>query len=174
MTTEHKKLLVNLEGLRLWAYDCTAGKRTIGVGFNMEQRGARRIWNELGIETNFDRAFNRTAHINTWESDKLLEYIWKKCIKKAKKRATRLGLDYDKMPPYKQFILTDIAYNTGSVKKWKKVFLATDPKDVLYEARRNPKPILDNRVSKIGYEFKIIKSITDAKQLGLRYARRLT
>ncbi len=173
MTTNHKKLLINLEGLKLRSYDCTAGKRTIGVGFNMEQRKARWIWNKLGIETKFDRAFNRTINISVGESNKLLNYIWKKCIKRTRNRATKLGLDYDKMPTYKQFILTDIAYNTGSVKKWKKVFLATDPREVLYEARRNPKLIMDNRVAKIGYEFKIIDSIADAKKLGLQYARYL-
>ena len=74
---------------------------------------------------------------------------------------------------YKKFILADIVYNTGSIKKWKKVLIKEDPNDVLFEARRNPKQIMDSRVAKIGYHFGLLKNIEEAHSIGLEFAKYL-
>ncbi len=165
------ELMKRLEGFKTTAYDCTAGKRTIGIGFNMESVGARKVWDKLQIPEDFDKVFYKEQELSEDSAIKLFNKTWNWCKKQASSRASELNLDYNSMPPYKKFILADIAYNTGSVKKWHKVFIKKNPEEVLYEARRNPKEILDSRVAKIGYYFGIINSIEDAKKIGIQYVK---
>ena len=165
------ELIGRLEGLRLLAYDDSLGFRTVGYGFNMEASGAKEEWEKLGIQLDFDAVFNKRAMITDTAARVLFRQIWAHCIDKAKKRASELDVDYDKLPEWHQFILTDIAYNTGSVSKWSKVFTNTKPDDVLLEARRNPKKLMDNRVAKIGHYFGLVKSVEEAKAKGLVYTK---
>ena len=171
MESKTIELMKRLEGLELKAYDCTAGKRTVGLGFNMDALGARSIWQRLNIPESFNRVYNQQEKIKESTAITLFEDFWARCKKRASIRCAELGLDYESMPEYKKFILADIVYNTGSISNWTKVITNTEPRDVLYEARRNPKPIMDSRVAKIGYYFDIISSVEEAKQLGLVYAR---
>ena len=171
MESKTIELMERLEGLELKAYDCTAGKRTVGLGFNMDASGARSIWERLNISEDFDKVHSRQEEIKESTATVLFEDFWVRCKARASRRCTQLGLDYESMPEYKRFILADIVYNTGSISNWTKVITNTEPRDVLYEARRNPKPIMDSRVAKIGYYFDIIGSVEEAKQLGLVYTR---
>jgi len=164
-------LIIKLEGLRLKSYDCPAGKRTVGIGFNMENSGARKVWDKLDIQEDFDRVFYKEAQITEAEAVKLFNKTWKWCEKKASERAKELKLDYNSMPDYKRFILADIVYNTGSIRKWRKVLINKTPESVLIEARRNPKEVMDSRVAKIGHYFGIIKNLEEARHLGLEYAK---
>ena len=166
-------LMGKLEGVELLAYDCSLGYRTVGIGFNMEQIGAKKVWSKLDIKEDFDEVFNRDIEISMDTATKLFNKVWKWCEKTASQRCNILGLSYRSMPEYKRFILADIAYNTGSVKKWRKVFLHKNPRDVLFEARRSPKELMDSRVAKAGYYFGIIKDLEDAHKLGLVYAKYL-
>lgn len=166
-------LMKKLEGLELQAYDCTAGKRTVGIGFNMEQEGARNVWEKLHIKEDFDLVFNKTTLISEDSANMLFRDFWATCEAKASKRAEELNLRYSSMPDYKRFILADIVYNTGSISKWRKVLMNKTPESVLFEARRNPKEIMDSRVSKIGYHFGIIKDLEEAHKLGLEHAKYL-
>jgi len=68
-------------------------------------------------------------------------------------------------------ILKDIVYNTGSLRKWRRVLLNTEPDDVLYEARRNPKELMDSRVAKIGHYYGLVDSVEHAKEIGLEYTK---
>jgi len=164
-------LMVKLEGLKLVAYDCTAGKRTVGIGFNMEASGARKVWNKLKIAEDFDDVFYKKAQISEASASKLFHKAWGWCEKKASERAKELNLEYNSMPDYKRFILADIVYNTGSIKKWRKVLINKTPESVLLEARRNPKELMDSRVAKIGYYFGLIKDLEEARHLGLEHAK---
>ena len=164
-------LMSRLEGIELLAYDCSLGFRTIGVGFNMEQVGARKVWAKLNIEEDFDDVFNKEIGISEETADRLFNKVWGWCKKKASERAKELNLEYNSMPDYKRFILADIVYNTGSIKKWRKVLINKTPESVLIEARRNPKELMDSRVAKIGYYFGIIKDLEDARHLGLEHAK---
>jgi len=168
---ELMELMIKLEGLKLEAYDCTAGKRTVGIGFNMEAQGARKVWSKLKIQEDFDDVFYKRVQISKETASKLFSKAWAWCEKNASERARELNLDYDSMPEYKRFILGDIVYNTGSIKKWRKVLINETPESVLLEARRNPKEIMDSRVAKIGYHYGIVKDLEDAKQLGLVHAK---
>ena len=165
------ELMDKLEGLELMAYDCPAGKRSVGRGFNMEQVGARDVWSRLHIKEDFDRVFNKQINIKESTADMLFRDFWATCEHKASNRCDELGLHYNSMPEYKRFILADIVYNTGSISKWRKVLVNKEPRDVLFEARRNPKELMDSRVAKIGYYFGIIKDLEDAHKLGLEYAK---
>ena len=165
----HSDLMIQLEGLKLQAYDCPAGKRTVGIGFNMDSISAIDIWEKLSIAEDFYKVYDKEIEISKDTAIALYKYIFDKCIDKADKRAKELGLNYSAMADYKRFILADIAYNTGSVNKWTKVFQLAAPEKVLYEARRRPKELMDNRVAKIGVYFGIINSIEEAKELGLEY-----
>ena len=169
--TSSIELMSKLEGIELLAYDCSLGFRTVGIGFNMEQVGARKVWEKLAIKEDFDKVFNQEIEISNETAEKLFDKVWKWCEKTASKRCDDLGLHYNSMPEYKKFILSGIAYNTGSVKKWYKVFINKEPRSVLYEARRNPKELMDSRVAKIGFYFGIVDSLEDAHNLGLKYAK---
>ena len=168
------ELMKRLEGLKLKAYDCTAGKRTVGLGFNMDASGARSVWERLNISEDFDKVHSQQEKIEESTAITLFEDFWARCKDKASRRCAQLGLDYKSMPEYKRFILADIVYNTGSISGWTKVITNTEPRDVLYEARRNPKPIMDSRVAKIGNYFGIISSVEEANQMGLVYAKYIT
>lgn len=167
------ELMTKLEGLKLQAYDCIAGKRTIGAGFNMEQAGAKDKWESLHIKEDFDRVFNKEQLITEETANMLFRDVWATCEFKASKRCDELELHYSSMPDYKRFILADIVYNTGSISKWSKVLKNKKPEDVLFEARRNPKEIMDSRVAKIGYYFGIVKDLDEAHKLGLEHAKYL-
>jgi len=174
MESKTIELMKRLEGLEFKAYDCTAGKRTVGLGFNMDALGARSIWQRLNIPESFNRIYNQQEKIEESTAIILFEDFWARCKKKASIRCAELDLDYESMPEYKKFILADIVYNTGSISNWTKVITNTEPRDVLYEARRNPKPIMDSRVAKIGNYFGIISSVEEANQMGLVYAKYIT
>ncbi len=165
------ELMERLEGLKFVAYDCSLGFRTVGYGFNMEQVGARKTWNKLNIQENFDLVFDKQLPISQETADLLFMKVWKWCVNTASARCEELGINYGSLPEYKKFVLADIAYNTGSVRKWKKVFLMNNPRDVIYEARRNPKEIMDSRVAKIAYYYDIIKTLDEAHELGLEFAK---
>lgn len=167
------ELMKILEGSKNIAYDCSKGFRTIGVGFNMEQIDARLIWHKLKIPENFDMVFHKNQQLSEDSTKILFDYIWSSNVNQAQARAKVLGLDYDKMRGFHKFILADIAYNTGSVSGWKKVFSNTKAVDIMYEARRHPKSMMDTRVAKIAYYFGIIDSLEDAHRVGLNYARYL-
>lgn len=160
-----------LEGRRDIAYDCTAGKRTVGLGFNMESYGARKVWMKEKIPEDFDKVFNREQKLSEESANKLFDRTWKWCEKKARERAYELELNYDAMPEWKRFILADIAYNTGSIKKWKKVLINKEPKDVLCEARRNPKDIMDSRVCKIATYYGFTNNVEECRAIGLEYSK---
>lgn len=165
------ELMKQLEGNKKIAYDCTAGKRTIGIGFNMESAGARKVWDKLNIQEGFDAVFNKDLELSDASGEQLFAKTWLWCVKQATQRCKVLNIDYDALSKYHKFVLADIAYNTGSVIKWKRVFLETTNEKILFEARRNPKELLDSRVYKIGKFFNIVNSVEEAKNIGIEFAR---
>lgn len=169
--TDDIELMKKLEGSRSIAYDCTSNKRTIGIGFNMESAGARKVWSKLGIPEDFDAVFNKEQKLSDESANKLFEKTWKWCIKKAQERCDKLNVSYNALPIWHKFILADIVYNTGSIYKWTQVVVKTEPKDVLLEARRQPHEIMDSRVAKIAKNYGFISTVEDAKDIGLEYTK---
>jgi hypothetical protein len=168
------KLMDILEGYKSSSYLCTAGKVTVGYGFNMDSKGAKDRWNELNIMENFDDVYNGDEEITHFSASVLFEHYWKYCERKAMKRCIELEVGYMALPQYHKFILSDIVYNTGSLDKWYKVVRNKEPRSVLLEARRKDEDgghSLDSRVAKIGYYFGIVSDLEDAINLGLDEAR---
>jgi len=166
------ELMKILEGCESTSYVCTSGKVSVGVGFNMQQVAAEVIWNELGIKEDFNDVYQGVQEISDDTSFKLFEYFWENiCEGAVILRCAELELDYHSMPDWKKFILKDIVYNVGSIKKWRKVLVETTPNKVLYEARRRPHKLMDSRVAKIAKFYGFIDTVEDAKELGLIYAK---
>ena len=166
------ELIEKLEGFRAKAYKDTKNITTVGFGFNMQTLISRDIWESLEIEESFYDVYWGKAELSRDSAFSLFLDIWLSSEKAAIARARVLGLDFHSFPDWKKFILTDIAYNTGSVSGWTNVFKAEESDDVLFEARRKQLEI-DSRVAKIGYHFGLIKDLDDAKRIGLSEAKYL-
>ena len=164
-------LMKILEGCAYRAYRCTSGFVTVGVGFNMDSSGAKKIWNTLDVTEDFDKVYTGDMDVSEGSALKLFEYIWSTCEMRVRARCKELKLNYDVMPVYKKFVLKDIVYNTGSISNWYKVLVYVDPRDVIFEARRKPKTIMDSRVAKIAYQYGICKDLEDCIALGLEYTK---
>lgn len=174
------ELIEKLEGFRAKAYKDTKNITTVGFGFNMQTLISRDIWESLEIEESFYDVYWGKAELSRDSAFSLFLDIWLSSEKAAIARARVLGLDFHSFPDWKKFILTDIAYNTGSVSGWTNVFKADEPHEVLFEARRKQHSI-DSRVAKIGYHFNLIEDfdgdgdidIDDARFIGLSKAKYL-
>lgn len=168
------ELMKVLEGYKYKAYLCTAGKVSVGVGFNMEQVDAEILWKELGIEEDFEAVYQGVQAISDETCYKLFKHFWDNiCEIAVRTRCIELNLNYDAMPEYKKFTLKDIVYNTGSIKNWYKVLVNIDPRKVMFEARRRPYELMDSRVAKICYAYGICKDLDDCIAMGLEYAKYL-
>ena len=139
----------------------------------MKQPSGYILWNMAGVMTNFYDAFEGKTAITEEEAQALFYFMFKDSIAKAKTRAKELDIDYGKLPEWHQFIVADIAYNTGSVSEWTQVFVRTKPNEVLGAARRKQHEI-DSRVAKIGYHYGLIRNLDHAHRIGLTEAKYLT
>jgi len=164
------ELMKILEGYSDISYVCTKGKTTVGVGFNMDQASAKIVWQELGIPEDFYDVYNGITGVSEDTCYKLFNYYWDIAEKAVRTRCIAVDEVYDEMPEYKQFVLKDIVYNTGSIRNWYKVFKEQEPKKVLYQARRRQRD-LDSRVAKIGKYYGLITSLEDAHNIGLTEAK---
>ena len=127
-----------LEGCKKTVYEDTNGNFTVGIGFNLDSNGAEDLWAKARIPEDIDKVRDGSIELSDESIESLFKVSWEWCIARAEARSLNLDLDYFSMPAYKQFILADIVYNTGSVTKWKKVFMNTEVADILVEARRRP------------------------------------
>lgn len=166
-------ILKIVEDNRTIAYDCSRGYRTVGLGFNMDNPKSKEIWNKLSIKEDFNSIYNKQEELSKESSIKLFKHIWNWCEKATRRRCNDLNINFDDLREFHKYILLDIAYNTGSLRSWKQVFIKDNPNDILFEARRNPKEMMDSRVAKIGYQFGIVNSIKDCKDIGIIYAKYL-
>lgn len=163
--------IVALEGNVGTVYKDSQNLSTVGLGFNMERQGAKRDWLSSGIPEDFDKVKAGEQTLSVPSREKLLVRDLIKSSDSAQRRANELGVDWKSLPEWHKTILTDIAYNTGSVSQWKNVFLNKTPTSVLREARRleggkNTKG-MDNRVARLGLMLGIINSQRQARELGL-------
>ena len=166
-------LVKELEGLRRYSYVCVRNYRTVGIGFNMDQAGSRELWKKLKIEEDFDKVYQGKTPLSMRSIEALFHKTWDWCLKRAKDRCEDLGINYNEAKEYQKFIWADLVFNTGSVNHYELVFKATDPKEVLFQARRRPYKDLDSRVAKIGYHFGLIDTIEEAKEIGLIHTKYL-
>lgn len=162
-------IMTLIEGYRETSYKCTAGKVSIGFGYNMDGIGAENKWNKLKIKEDFDDIYYGEEKLSRESALILLYTYWYRCELQAYNRCRVLGIDYNLLPRWHKFILADIVYNTGSIKNWKQVIVKTKPTDILVESRRKPHKLLDSRVVKIGKFFNLISTNEDAHKLGIDF-----
>ena len=144
----------------------------------MDTLFSKKTWDDLKITEDFSKVYDGSQLLSRVSAYALFYNVWYEAQNSARKRAKDLSLDFDSFPEWKQFILTDIVYNTGSVSKWTKVFTETEPRKVLFQARRK-QTVIDSRVAKIGYHFGILEDfdgdndidVDDARFIGLSEAK---
>ncbi len=104
---EAKEFINPNEGRRTKVYRDTAGKRTIGVGFNLDQPGAARYLRDLGI--NFTAVKTGQRHLTEDEIESLFEAK----VQDAMKAGPRVLKTFDEQPKEVQLAVTDLIYNLG-------------------------------------------------------------
>lgn len=101
------KQLAHHEGRRRFPYRCTAGKLTIGVGYNIDDRG-------LGP---MSKALGRTVTLNELGknglSEKDMDTVLDADISFFESRAMELFPEYDVLDPIRQRVVLDLAFNMG-------------------------------------------------------------
>lgn len=97
------------EGFEPRVYKDTRGIRTVGKGFNMQQPGARRIWEEAGIETPFNEVLTGKSEVTEEEADRLHDVM----MDKAAAAAPRLLKGIDGLSDNRQAVIRDMLYQLG-------------------------------------------------------------
>lgn len=100
-----KAQLILHEGIRLKPYKCTAGKWTIGVGYNYQDRGLEELEEIIG------RKFDPSVGITRSEALRVLDIDISRY-----EAATRKALGpayYDKLNEVRQRVCVDMAFNLG-------------------------------------------------------------
>lgn len=108
LSLEEAKDFINpSEGRRAKVYRDSVGKRTIGVGFNLDQPGAARYLRDLGI--NYTAVKTGQRHLTDDEIDSLFEAK----VADAMKAGPRVMKTFDDQPKEVQLAVTDLIYNLG-------------------------------------------------------------
>lgn len=97
------------EGLRLASYLDTKGKRTVGVGFNMDSGNARKVWKDAGVLADFDAVYNGQQRLLPNEAQALLN----KSHEIAVGDAQSLYPNFKQMSKAQQLALVNLSYNMG-------------------------------------------------------------
>ncbi len=97
------------EGFRTRVYKDTNGFRTVGIGFNMDAAGARRIWQQAGVKTGFNDVLEGRKTISKQESEALYSATKTSAVNGAKK----LVKNYDKLGKHQQEALADMVFQLG-------------------------------------------------------------
>jgi len=97
------------EGLRTRVYRDSRGNRTIGIGFNLENRGARREIESVGA--NYEEILSGRARLN----ERQVEALFRRDVEEARQTARSfLGRrNYDRLDERAKDIITDMAFNLG-------------------------------------------------------------
>lgn len=117
---DFKTYITKNEGLRLWAYKCTAGLWTTGVGFNIERDGADKALRKAGINPDMVWAAieeakkagrpRTTEIINNVQAMALLDADLEACIEDLRKNLFPM---FYAMPAAAQLVLVDMRFQLG-------------------------------------------------------------
>lgn len=104
------------EGVEPSVYKDTKGKRTIGIGFNLDEPSNRKKAEAVGLNVQ-DMLSGRTL------SDKEIKMLYNESIKQAANDANAFLPRAGRQPPVVQKVLIDMAFNLGLTKlnKFKKM-----------------------------------------------------
>ena len=98
------------EGVEPSVYTDTKGKRTIGIGFNLDEPSNRKKAESLGLNVQDMLSGKKTL------SDKEIKLLYNESIKQAANDANAFLPQAGRQPPVVQKILIDMAFNLGLTK----------------------------------------------------------
>lgn len=104
--------LINDEGIRSEVYRDTRGKRTVGIGFNMDDPASRNTWASAGIAKDFDAVREGAAALDDAEISALANVSYNNAFDTASKHVK----GFHRLPPAKQEALVNMAYQLGDSK----------------------------------------------------------
>jgi lysozyme len=105
-----QELITKHEGFRCQVYRDTKGNRTIAIGFNLDDPGARAVCETFGL--NYDQLLAGTATLTLTEAEAIRDYK----IDSAEFAAHCQFPNFDQLPDQAQAVILDMLYNLGSVK----------------------------------------------------------
>jgi lysozyme len=100
-------LIQKHEGLRLHVYKDTAGKPTIGYGFNLNSQGARPICNLCGLD--YDGLVAGTVDLTQEQADAIFEHQ----LGMVETQAGITFKNFEAMPANVQAVIADLIFNLG-------------------------------------------------------------
>ena len=124
------------EGRRKRAYDDSLGNRTIGIGLNLDDRGAvKKQIQDLGYD--FEDVYNGKTAL----SDKHINKLFRQNVMIALKDATQAVDNFYNLPREVQFVVVDMVYNLGLPKflGFKKTIQALNDGDFIEAAKEMKK-----------------------------------
>jgi len=130
--------IITEEGYEPRVYKDTKGKKTVGIGFNMEQNGAREFWKKAGISENFDRVASGKQELSEASAQKLFQFKHER----AAKIAPTLVSNFSKLGENQQAALESMVYQLGpkGTKDFKNTLSAlsrNNPEAVMYGVMRS-------------------------------------
>jgi len=105
------------EGRRHRAYNDSRGRRTIGVGFNLDRAGAASDINKLLPGVSYLALRRGDASLTDAQIDVLFQYD----VQRAIDTAGRQVKGFDDLPDGAKLVIIDMTYNLGSLGKWRKL-----------------------------------------------------
>ncbi len=112
------------EGLREWAYRCSAGKLTIGYGYNLDAPGAKGPIDALGL--NYEALRSKKDRLPQALAEKLLQVKIEGCVSQLRKLPF-----FEELSDNRQLLLIDMCYQMGlqGLKDFHKMWQALGAKD---------------------------------------------
>jgi len=104
--------IIEEEGLRLKPYKDARGYTTVGIGFNMDNPTARKVWKEAGVTAPFQAVKQGRQALTEAEAKKLAQ----KSYEIAKNDTKRLYPNFNKMSKNRQRALVNLSYQLGGPK----------------------------------------------------------
>lgn len=95
------------EGIRYRTYKDSKGKRTIGVGFNLQSPGAKKMISSLGI--NYEKVKSGKLILTQDQIEKLFEKKTEEALSGARRNID----NFDNLPKDIQLVVVDMIYNLG-------------------------------------------------------------
>lgn len=104
------------EGYKTQVYKDDKGNRTIGIGFNLEDKANQKFLNQQGIDIN---ELFKGRELN----DKEIKTLYNQSLSQAYADARKFDQKFDKRPEGVKMALTDMSFNLGLTKlnKFKKM-----------------------------------------------------
>ena len=122
-TNTTKEVIKSEEGEKFRAYKDKLGNLTIGIGFNMDQNGAEKLWKQAGVSIPFKLA-REGVPITPEDSEKLFNIVHQR----VKEKAPMIIKNYGTLSDIRKAAIDSLIYQLGDsgLKKFKKFISAVE------------------------------------------------